>query len=93
MSASKSQAQTVRDSSGQEYFERAAKTACGPRAQVELGPHSASVYLSGEYLENRNLDSVARNLAIDGLNAFPESKYFSVTVQDSKGAGHAEVKR
>src|SRR5260370_42247836 len=93
MSASKSQAQTVRDNSGQEYFQRAAATLCGPRVQVRLGPHSAFVFLSGEYLEDRNLDAVARNLAIDGLNAFPESQSFYVKVQDSKGTGDAEVRR
>jgi hypothetical protein len=60
---------------------------------VTLYPHSALVYLSGEYLENRNLDGVANNLAIDALNAFPEAQYFSVKVQDSKGTGDARVQR
>jgi hypothetical protein len=91
--ASRSQAQTVRDTSGQDYFELAAEKLCGPRVQVRLGPHSALVYLSGECLENRNLNEVARNLAIDGLNAFPESQSFYVKVQDTKGTGEAEVRR
>src|SRR6266481_1593921 len=91
-SASKSQAQTVRDdNSGQAYFEHAAKVLCGPRARVLVSPDSASVILSGEYLQDRNLNEVARNLALDGLNAFPDSPSFSVFVQDSKGQGSAEV--
>ena len=48
---------------------------------------------SGEYLEDRNLDSIARNIALSGLNVFSDSTYFDVWVQDSKGSGHAEVKR
>jgi hypothetical protein len=74
----KSQAQTVRDdNSGQAYFEHAARVLCGPRARVLVSPTSASVILSGEYLADRNLNEVARNLAIDGLNAFPDSPSFS----------------
>ena len=92
--ASKSQAQTVQDNnSGQVYFEHSAKVLCGSRASISVRPESAYISLSGEYLQNRNLDEVARNLALDGLNAFPDSKFFSVTVQDSKGTGHAEVRR
>jgi hypothetical protein len=33
------------------------------------------------------LNEVARNLALDGLNAFPDSKSFYVYVEDSKGHG------
>jgi hypothetical protein len=92
MPASRSQAQTVRDdNSGQAYLEHAARVLCGPRARVFVSPTSASVILSGEYLADRNLNEVARNLAIDGLNAFPDSPSFSVFVQDSKGQGSAEV--
>ena len=91
MSASKSQAQTIRDNSGQTYFEQAARALCGPRAHVSLSSDSAYVYLSGEYLENRNLNEVARNLALDGLNAFPDSPSFYVVVEDSKGRGYAKV--
>jgi len=92
MCASKSQAQTVRDNSGQEYFERAATALCGPRVHVSVSSDSAFVSLSGEYLQNRNLNEVARNLALDGLNAFPDSPSFYVVVQDSKGRGYAEVR-
>jgi len=89
---SKSQAQTVRDdNSGQAYFEHAARVLCGPKARVLVSPTSASVILSGEYLADRNLNEVARNLALDGLNAFPDSHSFSVFVQDSKGQGSAEL--
>lgn len=88
----KSQAQTVRDNSGQEYFQRAAIALCGPRVHVSVSSDGAFVYLSGEYLENRNLNEVARNLALDGLNAFPDSPSFYVEVEDSKGRGHAEVR-
>jgi hypothetical protein len=42
---------------------------------------------------NRNLDSVARSIALSGLNVFPDSAYFSVVVQDSKGSGYAEARR
>jgi hypothetical protein len=66
---------------------------CGPRAQVYLAPHSAKVVLSGEYLEDRNLDSIARNIALSGLNVFPNSEYFAVSIQDSQGSGYAEVRR
>jgi hypothetical protein len=52
-----SQAQTVRDDSGETYFLSSVRSLCGPRAQVYLAPHSAKVVLSGEYLEDRNLDS------------------------------------
>lgn len=90
---SKSQAQTVRDdNSGQADFERAARVLCGPRARVSVSATSASVFLSGEYLADRNLNEVARNLAIDGLNAFPDSPSFYVYVEDSKGHGYAEVR-
>jgi hypothetical protein len=89
---SKSQAQTVRDdNSGQAYVERAARVLCGPRAHVSVSATCASVYLSGEYLQDRNLNEVARNLAIDDLNAFPDSPSFYVYVEDSKGHGSAEV--
>jgi hypothetical protein len=89
----KSQAQTAQDSnSGQAYFEHAARVLCGPRARVLVSPDSASVILSGEYLQDRNLNEVARNLALDGLNAFPDSSSFSVFIQDSKGTGSAEVR-
>ena len=89
----KSQAQTVRDDSGETYFLSSVRSLCGPRAQVYLAPHSAKVVLSGEYLEDRNLDSIARNIALSGLNVFTDSTYFDVWVQDSKGSGYAEVKR
>ena len=46
-----------------------------------------------KYLEDRNLDSIARNIALSGLNVFPDSEYFAVSIQDSKGSGYAEVKR
>jgi hypothetical protein len=88
-----SQAQTVRDDSGETYFVSSVRSLCGPRAQVYLAPHSAKVVLSGEYLEDRNLDSIARNIALSGLNVFPDSEYFAVSIQDSKGSGYAEVKR
>jgi hypothetical protein len=88
-----SQAQTVRDNSGETYFQNVVRQLCGPRAEVYLAPHSAKIILSGEYLEDRNLDAVARNIAISGLNIFPDSAYFDVLVQDSKGSVYAEVKR
>ena len=88
-----SQAQTVRDDSGETYFLSSVRSLCGPRAQVYLAPHSAKVVLSGEYLADRNLDSIARNIALSGLNVFTDSTYFDVWVQDSKGSGYAEVKR
>jgi hypothetical protein len=88
-----SQAQTVRDNSGETYFQNVVRQLCGPRAEVYLAPHSAKIILSGEYLEDRNLDAVARNIAISGLNIFPDSAYFDVLVQDSKGSGYAEVRR
>jgi hypothetical protein len=91
--ASKSQAQTVRDDSGENYFRSCVNALCGPRAEIHLAPHSARIVLSGEYLQDRNLDSIANNLAISGLNVFSDSTYFDVWVQDSKGSGHAEVKR
>jgi hypothetical protein len=80
-----SQAQTVRDDSGETYFLSSVRSLCGPRAQVYLAPHSAKVVLSGEYLEDRNLDSIARNIALSGLNVFSDSEYFAVSIQDSKG--------
>jgi hypothetical protein len=92
-SASKSQAQTVRDDSGENYFRSCVNALCGPRAEIYLAPHSARIVLSGEYLQNRNLDGIANNLAISGLNVFSDSAYFDVWVQDSKGSGYAEVKR
>jgi len=88
-----SQAQTVRDDSGETYFLSSVRSLCGPKAQVYLAPHSAKVVLSGEYLEDRNLDSIARNIALSGLNVFPDSEYFAVSIQDSKGSGYAEVRR
>lgn len=90
---SESQAQTVRDDSGETYFQSCVRQLCGPRAEVYLAPHSAQIILSGEYLQDRNLDAIARNLAISGLNVFPQSAYFDVTVQDSKGSGYAEMRR
>jgi hypothetical protein len=48
---------------------------------------------SGEYLEDRNLDSIARNIALSGLNVFPDSEHFAVSIQDSQGSGYAEVRR
>jgi hypothetical protein len=92
MFASKSQAQTDRDKTGQAYFERAAATLCGPRVHVRFSTDRAYVYV-GEYLENRNLNELAHNLALDGLNAFPKSRSFYVEVQDSKARGSAEVRR
>ena len=89
-----SQAQTVQDNNSAEaYFDNAARVLCGARARVSVSANSASVFLYGEYLQNRNLDEVARNLALDGLNAFPDSPSFYVFVKDSKGQGYAEVKR
>ena len=88
-----SQAQTVRDDSGENYFRSCVSALCGPRAEIYLAPHSARIVLSGEYLQKRNLDGIANNLAISGLNVFSDSTYFDVWVQDSKGSGHAEVKR
>ena len=55
-----------------------------PRAQVYLAPHSAKVVLSGEYLEDHNLDSVARNIALSGLNVFPDSAYFGFRIDLAK---------
>ena len=92
MSASKSQAQSVRDKTGQAYFERAAASLCGPRVHVRFSSDRAYVYVSGEYLQNRNLNEVAHDLALDGLNAFPGSRSFYVEVQDSKSRGSAEVR-
>ena len=68
MSASKSQAQTVGDKTGQAYFERAAASLCGPRVHVRFSSDRAYVYVSGEYLQNRNLNEVTHDLALDGLN-------------------------
>jgi hypothetical protein len=93
MFASKSQAQTARDKTGQAYFERAAAILCGPGVHVRFSTDRAYVYVSGEHLENRNLNEVAHNLALDGLNAFPKSRSFYVEVQDSKARGSAEVRR
>src|ERR1700751_2492170 len=89
-SARKSQAQTVPDKKGQAYFERAAAILCGPRVHVRFSTDRAYVYVLGEYLENRNLNEVAHNLALDGLSAFPKSRSFYVEVQDSKARGSAE---
>jgi hypothetical protein len=89
-----SQAQTVQDSnSGQAYFENAARVLCGSNARVSVSVDSAFIYLSGEHLQNRNLDEVARNLALAGLNAYPDSSSFSVFIEDSKGQGSARVNR
>ena len=88
-----SQAQTVQDDSGDTYFQSRVEQLCGPRAKVYLAPHSATIVLSGEYIQNRNLDTVAHNLAISGLSIFPNSAYFAVRVQDSRGSGYAEVNR
>jgi hypothetical protein len=93
MSASKSQAQAVRDKTAQEYFERDAATLCGPRVHVRFGSDRAYVYVSDDFLENRNLNQVAIKLALDGLNTFPKSRSFYVEVQDSKGRGSARVQR
>jgi hypothetical protein len=92
MSASKSQGQADRDTKGQAYFERAAATLCGHSSAREVSTDRAYVYV-GEYLENRNLNELAHNLALDGLNAFPKSRSFYVEVQDSKARGSAEVRR
>jgi hypothetical protein len=89
---SASNAQTASDKAGQAYFERAAATLCGPRVHVRFSSDRAYVYV-GEYLENRNLNEVAHNLALNGLYAFPKSRSFYVEVQDSKGRGSAEVRR
>lgn len=43
LTTSKSQAQTVRDDSGENYFLSSVRSLCGPRAQVYLAPHSAKV--------------------------------------------------
>ena len=92
--AQESKAQTVRDSSGgRTYFENAVKALCGSGAHVSVSSDSAFIFLSGEYLENRNLDEIARNLALDGLKAFPDSEYFYVDIEDSKGRGHADAHR
>src|SRR5260221_2829086 len=89
----KSQAQTVRDdNAGEVYFEKQARVLCGARAHIYVSATSATVMLSGEYIQDRNLNEVARNLALEGLNAFPESPSFTVTIQDSKGTGSATVK-
>jgi len=93
MSASKSQAQPVRDKTGRAYFERAAATLCGPKVHVTFSSDRAYVYVSGDFLENRNLNEVAHSLALDGLDDFPKSKSFYVEVQDSKGRGSATVQR
>jgi len=93
MSASKSQAQTAADKAGQAYFERAAAILCGPGVHVRFSTDRAYVYVSGEHLENRNLNEVALELAHDGLNDFPKSRSFYVEVQDSKARGSAEVRR
>jgi hypothetical protein len=63
------------------------------RANVRFSSDRAYVYVSGEYLQNRNLNEVAHDLALDGLNAFPGSRSFYVEVQDSKARGSAEVRR
>jgi hypothetical protein len=91
--AGKSEAQSDRDKTGQAYFERAAAILCGPRVHVRFSTDRAYVYVLGEYLENRNLNEVAHNLALDGLSAFPKSRSFYVEVQDSKARGSAEVRR
>lgn len=86
------EAQTVQETSGSAaYVEHAAKVLCGPRARVRVWATGASVYLSGEYLQDRNLNEVARNIALDGLNAYPDSSSFSVSIEDSKGNGYATV--
>lgn len=92
---SKSSAQTVRDddSGGEGYFLHAVSQYCGPRAQVRMSASSASIYLAGEYLQDRNLDAIARNIAIEGLNAFPDSGHFYVYIHDSRGQGSADVNR
>jgi hypothetical protein len=87
-------AQTVRDDSAEQYFAGEVRALCGPRAEIYMGPHSATIVLSGEYLEDRNLNATARNLALAGLYAYPDGGYyFSVSIQDSKGSGYAEVHR
>jgi hypothetical protein len=92
--AQESKAQTVRDTSGgRTYFENAVKALCGSGAHVSVSSDSAFIFLSGEYRENRNLDELARNLALDGLNAFPDSEYFYVVIEDAKGRGHADAHR
>jgi hypothetical protein len=92
--AQESKAQTVRDTSGgRTYFENAVKALCGSGAHVSVSSDSAFIFLSGEYRENRNLDELARNLALDGLDAFPDSEYFYVVIEDAKGRGHADAHR
>ena len=92
--AQESKAQTVLDSSGgRTYFENAVKALCGSGAHVSVSSDSAFIFLSGECVENRNLDEIAHNLALDGLNAFPDSEYFYVDIEDSKGRGHADAHR
>ena len=60
---------------------------------VTFSSDRAYVYVSDDFLENRNLNEVAHSLALDGLNDFPKSKSFYVEVQDSKGRGSATVQR
>ena len=92
--AQESKAQTERESSGgRTYFENAVKALCGSGAHVSVSSDSAFIFLAGEHLENRNLDEIARNLALDGLKAFPDSEYFYVDIEDSKGRGHADAHR
>ena len=92
--AQESKAQTVRDTAGgRTYFENAVKALCGSGAHISVSSDSAFIFLSGEYIENRNLNEIARNLALDGLNAFPDSEYFYVDIEDAKGRGHADAHR
>jgi len=92
--AQESKAQTVRDNSGgRTYFENAVKALCGFGAHISVSSDSAFIFLSGECVENRNLNEIARNLALDGLNAFPDSEYFYVDIEDLKGRGHADAHR
>src|SRR5258708_16501491 len=80
MSASKSQAQSVRDKTGQAYFERAAATLCGPKVHVTFSSDRAYVYVSDDFLENRNLTEATLNLALDDLNDFPDCRSFYLDV-------------
>ena len=66
---------------------------CGERAKVSVRPGRASVFLSGKYSEDLNVDEVAQRLALKGLKIFPKSKSFYVEVKDSKRESRASVDR
>ena len=90
--ASKSVAQTDDESVGGGYFLRVVSRYC-PGARVMWSTSEAYIYLSDKYLEDRNLDAIARNIAIEGLSAFPHSGHFYVRIQGSRGQGSADVNR